>query len=137
MNRSLRFLPFIISAFIGLVACQSAGTTPAEKPKDTVAMKANTGTFFDHLLVDNRKDPSCGMPVTAGIHERRIIKRMCSVFVRRNARKLSRRILNCCWPRLISKRNSSSERKQLICGNLCNLWLKQNHRLHRLPQIFF
>jgi YHS domain-containing protein len=69
MNRSLRFLPFIISAFIGLVACQSAGTTPAEKPKDTVAMKANTGTFFDHLLVDNRKDPSCGMPVTAGIHD--------------------------------------------------------------------
>jgi YHS domain-containing protein len=68
MNRSVRFLPFIISAFIVLVACQSAGTTPTEKPKDTVAMKADTGVF-DHLLVDNRKDPSCGMPVTAGIHD--------------------------------------------------------------------
>jgi YHS domain-containing protein len=68
MNRSVRFLPFIVSAFIVFVACKSAGTTPPEKPNDTVAMKSDTGVF-DHLLVDNRKDPSCGMPVTAGIHD--------------------------------------------------------------------
>ncbi|MBV9986211.1 MAG: YHS domain-containing protein [Chitinophagaceae bacterium] len=65
MTRSSRSLPFIAAAFIAFAACQSAASTQPEKPKDTVAMKTDTG--FDHLLVDNRKDPSCGMPVTAGI----------------------------------------------------------------------
>ena len=67
MNKPLRFFPIVIAAVVVFVACQSGSTQP-EKPKDTVAMKMDTGVF-DHLLVDNRKDPSCGMPVSAGIHD--------------------------------------------------------------------
>lgn len=49
----------------------SCGTTPEKKAEpvatDTTAMKNDTMSVFQHLLVDNRKDPACGMPVSAGI----------------------------------------------------------------------
>jgi len=55
------------------VACQSAAPKAEDKPaKDTMMSmekKDTTGNIFDHMLVDNKKDPSCGMPVTAGISD--------------------------------------------------------------------
>ena len=69
VNRSFVSHPFyfLISAVLGLTACQS-GTTKTEEPvKDTLAMQKDSVNVFEHLLVDNKKDPSCGMPVTAGI----------------------------------------------------------------------
>jgi YHS domain-containing protein len=64
--RNLFFL--LISACLVMSACQSATSKTETTPIDTMAMKKDTTTqVFDHLLVDNRKDPSCGMPVTAGI----------------------------------------------------------------------
>lgn len=48
-------------------ACQSSGTKTETPARDTTAMKSDTTNIFEHMLVDNKKDPSCGMPVTAGI----------------------------------------------------------------------
>ena len=57
---------FIVA--IAFVACQS-GPAKTDKPAaDTMAMaKDSAANIFEHLIVDNKKDPSCGMPVTAGI----------------------------------------------------------------------
>jgi YHS domain-containing protein len=70
MNRSSRILSFsLLAAALGLTIACKQGNTQTEPPvKDTVAMKSDTGAF-DHMLVDNKKDPSCGMPVTAGISD--------------------------------------------------------------------
>jgi len=51
-----------------LAACEtpaSKETTPA--PAATAIMSTDTIKSFDIALVHNKKDPSCGMPVTAGI----------------------------------------------------------------------
>ena len=68
MYKSNYFPAVIFACLFAFAACQSAGSTQAERPKDTVAMKSDSG-IFDHMLVDNLKDPSCGMPVSAGIHD--------------------------------------------------------------------
>ena len=60
-------LYLLISAVLGLTACQSGTTKTKEPVKDTLAMQKDSVNVFEHLLVDNKKDPSCGMPVTAGI----------------------------------------------------------------------
>jgi YHS domain-containing protein len=59
-----------IAVFL-FTACQSGPAKTEEKPKtDTVAMtQDSSGNAFEHLLVDNGKDPSCGMPTSAGIHD--------------------------------------------------------------------
>ena len=51
------------------IACQSGPAKQEIKPAtDTVAMKTDTSAnIFEHMIVDNVKDPSCGMPVSAGI----------------------------------------------------------------------
>lgn len=55
------------------VACQSGTPKTEDKPaKDTMMSmekKDTTANIFEHMLVDNKKDPSCGMPVTAGISD--------------------------------------------------------------------
>ncbi len=56
------------------VACQSGTTKTEDKTttKDTMMSmekKDTTANIFEHMLVDNKKDPSCGMPVTAGISD--------------------------------------------------------------------
>ncbi len=69
VNRSFLSYSFylFISVVLELTACQS-GTTKTEQPvKNTLAMQKDSVNIFEHLLVDNKKDPSCGMPVTAGI----------------------------------------------------------------------
>ena len=52
-------------------ACQSGNPKTENKPAaDTMAMQKDTAAnIFEHMLVDNKKDPSCGMPVTAGISD--------------------------------------------------------------------
>ena len=54
-------------------ACQSGAPKTEDKPaKDTMMSmekKDTTANIFEHMLVDNKKDPSCGMPVTAGISD--------------------------------------------------------------------
>ncbi len=60
------------SAVMVLLACQSGTTKTEDKPaKDTMMSmeKDTTANIFEHMLVDNKKDPSCGMPVTAGISD--------------------------------------------------------------------
>jgi YHS domain-containing protein len=59
------------ASFLLLTACKNEPAKTEEKtPTDTVAMTQDTtSNAFDHLLVDNKKDPSCGMPTTAGIHD--------------------------------------------------------------------
>jgi YHS domain-containing protein len=59
---------------------------PRQKRKtmpDTVAMKTDsTANVLDHLLVNNKKDPACGMPVSAGIsdtaHYKNLVLGFCS-----------------------------------------------------------
>ena len=53
-----------------VTACQS-GPAKTDKPAtDTMAMaKDSAANIFEHLIVDNKKDPGCGMPVTAGISD--------------------------------------------------------------------
>ncbi len=54
------------------VACQSKTTKIEDKTTDTMMSmekKDTTTNIFEHMLVDNKKDPSCGMPVTAGIND--------------------------------------------------------------------
>lgn len=55
-------------------ACQSSTPKTEDKTtsKDTMMSmekKDTTTNIFEHMLVDNKKDPSCGMPVTAGISD--------------------------------------------------------------------
>ncbi|MES2006254.1 MAG: hypothetical protein V4450_17175 [Bacteroidota bacterium] len=59
----------LLTICLFISACQSGPAKKDEKPAtDTMAMqKDSTGNIFEHMLVDNKKDPSCGMPVTAGI----------------------------------------------------------------------
>lgn len=73
----------LVAACLGMTACAS-GPEKIEKPStDTVAMKADsTANVFEHLLVNNKKDPACGMPVSAGIgdtaHYKNLVLGFCS-----------------------------------------------------------
>ncbi len=73
MKRSVKLLlPFIavITSFAFFVACQPASTKTEKPAQDsTAAMNSDSSDVFNHLLVDNKKDPACGMPVTAGISD--------------------------------------------------------------------
>lgn len=65
---------FVLSSlFLGpvfFISCEQGSAKTETPDTDTTAMKkdsVNSTNIFRHLLVDNKKDPSCGMPVTAGI----------------------------------------------------------------------
>jgi YHS domain-containing protein len=65
-------LSLLIAICVLTVACQSGTPKTEDKTaKDTMEamQKDTTVNVFEHLLVDNKKDPSCGMPVTAGISD--------------------------------------------------------------------
>jgi YHS domain-containing protein len=56
-----------------LAACNSDSSkdktpTPAA-PAATAIMPADSTKSYDQVLVDNKKDPSCGMPVSAGVSD--------------------------------------------------------------------
>jgi YHS domain-containing protein len=61
---------FIIGCSCFLLACGQTNSnktaSSVDTTKVTVIEKAEEKTY-DISLVDNKKDPSCGMPVTAGI----------------------------------------------------------------------
>lgn len=63
----------IVAICLFISACQSEPAKTEEKPAtDSVAAMQTADTTshaLEHLLVDNLKDPSCGMPVSAGIHD--------------------------------------------------------------------
>jgi YHS domain-containing protein len=55
-----------------LLACggNSSSTTTATSIDSTVTVAAEDAVImYDISLVDNKKDPTCGMPVTAGISD--------------------------------------------------------------------
>lgn len=63
---------YLLVGLTFLVACNSAtdkDKTPAPAPAATAIMPADSTKSFDQALVDNKKDPSCGMPVTAGVSD--------------------------------------------------------------------
>lgn len=62
----------LLSAGLFLTACGSQQAEKKVETKDTVtAMSADTTTAKTYAAssVDNKKDPTCGMPVTAGISD--------------------------------------------------------------------
>ncbi|PUZ24633.1 YHS domain-containing protein [Chitinophaga costaii] len=68
----------IIIGLFGLMLATSCNTAsaPATSTTDTTtaaptpaAMPAKAVSKFDAAMVDNKKDPSCGMPVKAGIED--------------------------------------------------------------------
>jgi len=70
MKKNLLFLSSLFAISLFMISCQTAGTKTEKTAADTTAMeKDSTQNIFEHLLADNRKDPACGMPVTAGIHD--------------------------------------------------------------------
>lgn len=58
----------VLTALVVFAACTSPAKEEEKPAADTLTMKTDT-ILFDHLMVDNKKDPSCGMPVTAGISD--------------------------------------------------------------------
>lgn len=61
----------LLSLLLLAAACNQT-TKPAvtNTPAADTAMKATvTAPKYEVALVDNKKDPSCGMPVTAGIED--------------------------------------------------------------------
>lgn len=69
-QKPLSFLTKLIVSFcILLVSCQSGKDAKENKGTDTMTMDQESSHMIDRLLVDNKKDPSCGMPVTAGISD--------------------------------------------------------------------
>lgn len=59
----------LLSGLILFSACESGSTKTEKLNSDTVALQKEPSNVFEHMLVDNRKDPSCGMPVSAGIND--------------------------------------------------------------------
>lgn len=62
----------LISIALLFAACNSQNTSKDESNKEsTMEMVTDTTSIasFDVALVDNKKDPTCGMPTTAGISD--------------------------------------------------------------------
>ncbi|SJZ59893.1 YHS domain-containing protein [Sediminibacterium ginsengisoli] len=64
---TLRFVLTFFAAGLLLASCGN-GATAENTPKDTTAKDIMAPEHrFTADVVDNKKDPACGMPVTAGI----------------------------------------------------------------------
>jgi YHS domain-containing protein len=61
----------LIAGIMSLVACGSSQQEQANTTADTsMAVQDSTvAPAYTAEMVDNKKDPSCGMPVTAGISD--------------------------------------------------------------------
>ena len=70
-TKGFLFSGTVICALALFTACKSGGTQTEKQVQDsTSAMKATPPSEgFDYKLVQNKKDPACGMPVTAGISD--------------------------------------------------------------------
>ena len=67
-------IPFIISVSLFLIACGNETNNQASTATaiDTIAvMTIDTASEkkYDVKILDNKKDPTCGMPVTAGVSD--------------------------------------------------------------------
>ena len=61
---------FAVSLSIFLMACDNNSTTSTATMDSSATTTAQDSTMsYDISLVDNKKDPTCGMPVTAGISD--------------------------------------------------------------------
>jgi YHS domain-containing protein len=59
-----------ITCSIFLMACSNESATTTSTMDSTVTVAAEDSVIsYDISLVDNKKDPTCGMPVTAGISD--------------------------------------------------------------------
>ena len=59
-----------ITCSIFVMACGNDHTTATTTIDSTVNVAAEDSVMsYDISLVNNKKDPTCGMPVTAGIHD--------------------------------------------------------------------
>ncbi len=70
--RKLFIFTFSTFSVLFLAACGTSATEQkaATATTDTVvSMIDSTEKTYDVKLVDNKKDPTCGMPVTAGISD--------------------------------------------------------------------
>jgi YHS domain-containing protein len=70
MKKNKLISAFIICSISCITACNSGADKTETKPAaDTMVMQKDTTNVLEHLIVDNMKDPSCGMPVSAGISD--------------------------------------------------------------------
>lgn len=60
---------FCFTAFTFFWACQTPQAPEATSNADSSSMAGMASTTYDISLVNNKKDPVCGMPVTAGISD--------------------------------------------------------------------
>lgn len=68
IKMSLSLIAFSFSIF--LMACGNNNSTSTTNIDSTLTTTTEDSlTSYDVNLVDNKKDPTCGMPVTAGISD--------------------------------------------------------------------
>jgi YHS domain-containing protein len=65
------FSAFLMMAILGLTSCGNSNQESTAPTKDSTAVMTTDSTekHFDASMVDNKKDPSCGMPTSAGISD--------------------------------------------------------------------
>lgn len=61
----------LIFGVTGLFACNNAQQEPTQTTDSSMSIQQDTTAVpvFTAEMVDNKKDPTCGMPVTAGISD--------------------------------------------------------------------
>lgn len=69
MSYNYRVLLIGVAFFAACNSDQNTEKTPTPAPAATAIMPADSTKSYDQVLVDNKKDPSCGMPVTAGVSD--------------------------------------------------------------------
>ena len=69
MSANFKLLLISIAFFTACNSDSSKEKTPTPAPAATAIMPADSTKTYDQALVDNKKDPSCGMPVTAGVSD--------------------------------------------------------------------
>jgi len=67
-------IPFIIGVSILIIACGNETNNSASSVTNSDTMAAMTTDTasektYDVKILDNKKDPTCGMPVTAGVSD--------------------------------------------------------------------
>lgn len=67
-NTRLLFNSLAVLTFCWLTACQTTPAPSAATSTDSTMQSTDTPSF-DVAMVNNGKDPVCGMPVTAGISD--------------------------------------------------------------------
>ncbi len=70
MSKKISF-SFIGIVVLLLAACSNSSTTQKQQEKNTttILMPKKDSVKYTVAMVDNKKDPTCGMPVSAGIED--------------------------------------------------------------------